>query len=220
MTQDLAQKLHDELKTLRKQLEETEIYKNIQAVERVLSLLGHTAEAVYDGKRTHDGRTAYGSKATQINRPESATTTALKAAAEEFLRGKTVATTTREILEALNSKGITVPGESPMNNLSAHLSRDSRFLSWGREGWTLAELVVADVDELKRMARDYVSGLAEDTKVELLDDVRRDPVEAPGEQERQLLQFARARLLRNLTDDEKRMLRRAVINFLDDLPLL
>lgn len=217
MTQDLAQKLQDELKALRKQLEETEIYKNIQAVERVLSLLGHAAETAHVGKRTHDGRTSYGGKVTQINRPESATTAALKAAAEEFLRGKTVATTTREILEALISRGITVPGESPMNNLSAHLSRDSRFLSWGREGWTLAELIVVDGDELKQMASDYVSRLAEDTKGELLEDVRRDPVEAPGEQERQLLQFARARLLRNLTDDEKRILRRAVMIILDDL---
>jgi hypothetical protein len=60
-------------------------------------------------------------------------------AAHEFLQGKTIPTRTSLILEHLESRGITISGEVPVNNLSAMLSNDDRFQANGRSGWTLVK---------------------------------------------------------------------------------
>ena len=57
--------------------------------------------------------------------------------AKLFLTNRSGPTPTREIYEHLVSLGISVPGEVPVNNLSAMLSNSSEFFSHGRSGWTL-----------------------------------------------------------------------------------
>ena len=52
---------------------------------------------------------------------------------------------TSDILEQLQEQGIAVPGERPLNNLSAMLSNSGLFAANGRRGWTLKQ-DVSNVD--------------------------------------------------------------------------
>jgi hypothetical protein len=58
-------------------------------------------------------------------------------AAENRLEGRTAPTPTAELYARLTEAGIEIPGEKPRNYLSALLSRNDRFKSHGRAGWTL-----------------------------------------------------------------------------------
>ena len=46
---------------------------------------------------------------------------------------------TRDLFNALTDKGVQIPGKDPQNNLSAHSSRSTEFVS-GRDGWWFREL--------------------------------------------------------------------------------
>ena len=52
---------------------------------------------------------------------------------------------TSDIFEELQGQGITIPGERPLNNLSAMLSNSGLFAANGRRGWTLKQ-DVSNVD--------------------------------------------------------------------------
>ena len=58
----------------------------------------------------------------------------------------------QEIYGRLVSMGMEIPGQSPINNVGAHLSIDARFKSLGGGTWQLVEpddesAVVGDYDE-------------------------------------------------------------------------
>jgi len=72
-------------------------------------------------------------------------------ATTDFLRGRTVATPTVEILEELTRRGIEVGGTVPRNSLSSLLSRADEFESQGRAGWTLKS---AEADRAHETADD------------------------------------------------------------------
>ena len=67
--------------------------------------------------------------------------------AEELLKGRTEPVTTAAIYDKI-SPDIEIPGQNPKNNLSAMLSNSSRFVSHGREGWTLASETSEAPDDL------------------------------------------------------------------------
>lgn len=118
--------------------------------------------------------------------------------------------TTREILEYLDSLAIPVGGENPLNNLSAMLSNSNQFKSHGRSGWTLVddepspepidESIYSDVAEI------VLSDIESDTLREMFD---AESKAIPREHDGKLLALARDKAGRQLTSDERNLLRDA-----------
>jgi hypothetical protein len=131
--------------------------------------------------------------------------------AKTFLSGKTVPTPTRDILTHIQSEGHSVPGEVPVNNLSAMLSNADDFKSHGRSGWTLAEV------ELREVANDYSTDLDVDAILATIiawDSNKR----IPSEIDSVLLVRARDKLDRDLREDERANLRFDFVEALRQIP--
>lgn len=131
-------------------------------------------------------------------------------AAYRYLEGRTEPTPTRELFDALVSQEVEIPGENPAGNLSAHLSRDPRFTSFGRHGWQLAKDVSTREELIESIAKDTAlqldSGLAEQVRNVL----QLNPGGSlPPEADALLLAAGRDRLGRHFTEDEKRFARRS-----------
>lgn len=200
MNETVTRQLESELAALRAQLEEMDIVKDIQALERIIRRL-----------KGEVGRSNLGSppdKSPISGRQEAATSVAMKDAAERFLRDKVGPFQTKDVLDALTSQGIRVPGESPQNNLSAHLSRDSRFLSLGRDGWVLATAVTPNEEKAKGLGETY-AGVLDSEKVKEISNILDSSEEIPADVDRALLSHARSELGRNLLEPEKRVLRQS-----------
>jgi hypothetical protein len=198
MSDTIARQLEAELASLRSQLEELDIVKDIQALERIIRRMKGEAS------RAHSGTSV--DKSAVTGRQEAATSVVMKDAAERFLRDKVGPLQTKDVLDALTSQGIHVPGESPQNNLSAHLSRDSRFLSLGRDGWVLAVTVTPNEQRSKEAGEAYAASL-EPEKIDELSAILDASNDVPTEVDRALLSHARSELGRNLLESEKRLLR-------------
>ena len=119
---------------------------------------------------------------------------------KRFLGGKIAPTTTRNASPILKSEGITYPGESPLNNLSAALSNASEFVSHGRAGWTLAEI------ELKRLINDITDEMDPRVGLELANSWAASH-NIPQEIDGKLLAAAREQLQRDLGERERASLR-------------
>lgn len=200
MSSQLIKTLESQLASLKSELEATELYQNIKALERVISINreeGSTEASADSGEHSNRG-----------GRGSSAVLTEMKDAALEFLEGLVNPVSTREILDQLNAHGINVPGENPANNLSAHMSRDSRFISWGRQGWTAADIVVADIPAMQDVAIE----LAANIPTHELDQIyaKLDAQGSiPNDIDSELLRRARDKLGRHLIDSERQALRKA-----------
>ena len=55
----------------------------------------------------------------------------------------------RTIYDRLVERGVKVGGQDPVNNVGAHLSRDSRFRNVGRGEWDLDERYIERVNEIE-----------------------------------------------------------------------
>ena len=131
--------------------------------------------------------------------------------AKTLLNGKTVPTTTRDILTYIQSEGHSVPGEVPVNNLSAMLSNSNDFVSHGRSGWTLAEV------ELREIANDYSADLDHNTVLATLVNWKLHN-RIPPEIDSVLLVRARDKLDRDLHEDERSNLRSDFVEALRHIP--
>jgi hypothetical protein len=72
-------------------------------------------------------------------RPKSEAREKILAAAAEIIRGRTIPTSTADILAEIKAHDLAVHGKEPRNTLSAMLSNADQFKSHGRSGWTLVE---------------------------------------------------------------------------------
>ena len=70
--------------------------------------------------------------------PRSNAAGSIAGAAREVLAGATAPMPTRDVLAALQLRGVTVGGAAPHSSLSALLSKSPHFTAHGRSGWTLA----------------------------------------------------------------------------------
>jgi hypothetical protein len=198
MNESVTRQLEAQLSELRAQLEELDLLKDIQALERIIRRMKT------EGMRSSASISA--DKSVGLGRQEAASSVTMKDAAERFLRGKTAPLQTKDVLDALNSEGIHVPGDNPQNNLSAHMSRDPRFLSLGRDGWVLAASVSPNEQRAGLAGEAYAAILEADSvkavvsSLELSNDI-------PADQDRALLSYARSDFGRNLLEAEKRALR-------------
>jgi hypothetical protein len=214
MNDAVTTQLLNELSLLRKKLEETDIFKDIQALERVIRLRGGNIPP-----ETQVSKSVTKVVPSAVPLQEISTTAAMKDAVRDFLSDKNSPVSTKEIYDSISQMGVYVPGENPTNNLSAHLSRDPRFLSWGREGWTLASLISPLGTEIDEIARDFVGSMGADTKEELRASLQ-ESSDIPQEIDREMLRYARNFVGRHLTETEKRDLRAKILaamnpNFLD-----
>lgn len=198
MNDTITRQLEAELATLRAQLEELDIVKDIQALERIIRRMKG------EGGRSPSSSTP--DKPSSQGRQEASTSVVMKDAAERFLSDQSNPVQTKEIWDALAAQGIHVPGDNPQNNLSAHMSRDPRFVSLGREGWVLAARVPSDDSRAKAAGDSFAKSLPT-TKIDEINKLLEEVDDIPAEMDRALLGFARSELGRNLMESEKRALR-------------
>lgn len=118
----------------------------------------------------------------------------------------------RDLMDEIISKGLRVGGSNPTANLSTQLSRDDRFASLGREGWTLEKNIKADEPTLDQMLDDLADHLLTDTEMAsaLSEHIEKKRLGIPGEVDGWLLRQSNQYFTRRLTDDEKIYLREQV----------
>lgn len=206
MTDKVTQALLDEISLLRAKLEETDIYKEIQILERIVARRQHKNNSTEGGGEVV---TTYVTRVSPKARPTPISQ--VKSRVEMLLEGASAPMPTKEIYAKLVADGFVVPGDSPQNNLSAHLSRDDTFVSWGRSGWTLASSVVPDIDGVADIATKYVDELDADVKRSLSETIQGDAPGVPRDLDAALLETTRGYLGRSLVEIEKRAMRDAVV---------
>lgn len=199
MTDSVTKALIEEVSRLREELKKTEIYQEIQALEKIVARRQQSA----NGSEVSDEHAT-----TKLSpRPHTTPIAKVKSCVAAILEGVESPVPTRDLFASLESEGIHIAGDSPQNNLSAHLSRDKTFMSWGRSGWTLASSVTPEFDAMKMIATDYVEKLDTDTLDMLRAAIQDHAHDVPADTDRDLLKAARDFLGRNLLEDEKRVLR-------------
>lgn len=204
MPDKVTKALLEEIAQLRVELEATDLFKEIQALERIVARReAQNGEAAV----TPDVTTSVtrGPFRLAIAAPISV----IKSRVEKLLEGVKAPVPIKEIYARLEAEGIVVPGDSPQNNLSAHLSRDENFTSWGRSGWTLASSIVPDVEKIADLASKYAADLPSELRQVAEVAIKRDDLTIPAEVDKELLQVARESLGRNLVAPEKHSLRNA-----------
>jgi DNA-directed RNA polymerase delta subunit len=203
MSDTITRQLEVELAALRAQLEELDIVKDIQALERIIRRMKGEAGRSQTASTTE--------RPTASGRQVAATSVVMKDAAERFLRENPGPLQTKDVLDALSAQGIHVPGDSPQNNLSAHLSRDGRFLSLGRDGWVLASTVALD-EQTSKEAGEAFAATVDSEKINEISNLLDASEDIPSEVDKALLSHARSELGRNLLEAEKRVLRSSFKN--------
>jgi hypothetical protein len=127
--------------------------------------------------------------------------------AKAFIDGQVFPTPTREILEHLVAAGLTIPGNEPLNNLSAMLSNSADFVSHGRSGWTVrTKLEEAPEATLRTVAELVLSDLGDDSRREAYRDIY-EGGGIPSDIDARLLAMTKADIQRDLSENEKRDLR-------------
>ena len=119
--------LDAEIAALEGQLAKNAIYRKLQHLKNTKAMY----EAAPGARKGKGKRKAAG------KRPHAAGS--VTGAAREVLAGVTEPMPTRDVLAALQARGITVGGAAPHSTLSALLSKSPHFTAHGRSGWTLAE---------------------------------------------------------------------------------
>lgn len=132
MSADIIKALDTEIRALETALEADPKYKRLRALREARSL--------YDEEEGIVSMIAKGSwrKATTISKRRSEATQAIIEAVTEILAdaGPRLVRTT-ELVDRLEAQGIHIPGQAPVNNLSAILSYSKQFRANGRLGWRL-----------------------------------------------------------------------------------
>ena len=132
--------LNAEIAALEAALEGSPIYMKLREAQRLRNLYVHEAPSVHVGEAHVVATSAVRAK------PRLFSGKSLDAleAAKAFLAGKDRPTPTVEVMEHLQSVGITFGGLAPQNTVSSILSKSPDFKSNGRAGWTLTEKSLAD----------------------------------------------------------------------------
>lgn len=152
MVDRVTKALMEELAILKEKLEATDIYKEIQVIERMIARRqsqDEDAEAVNNAVTTH--------ARLRPLKPLASPVSVVKSRVAAILEGADAPIPTKEIFARLAEEGIIVPGDSPQSNLSAHLSRDETFTSWGRSGWTLASAIEPEEELVCSVVDRYIS---------------------------------------------------------------
>jgi hypothetical protein len=197
MTDKVTKALLEELSLLRAKLQQTDIYKEIQILERMIARRHSQGDSVSsdDGSITMvESSTAPRLRPTPISQ--------VKARVIEMLAGSKLPISTKDIFTKLEAASIVVPGDSPQNNLSAHLSRDDTFVSWGRSGWTLATEVSPETEAVEKEVAHYVASLPTHELHKLKKQLDQGG-EEQAELKKVLFQSARQTLRRNLIAQEE-----------------
>jgi hypothetical protein len=197
MTDKVTKALLEELALLRAKLEQTEIYKEIQILERMIA----RRQVQHDSATSEDQAFATLSTGGAM-RPRPAPISQIKARVEAMLKGVKFPVSTKEIYTSLEAEGIIVPGEKPQNNLSAHLSRDTTFISWGRSGWTLAHEITPQTELIESIVNQYVGSLST-SDLNMLMARLKGTDEERTEARKQMFQAALEKLGRNLVTAEE-----------------
>lgn len=202
------ERMRNDLRAMREELHALPLYHDVLALERVIRLYERTASN--PGSHQND-------VATRIEvRRGSDYANSLRDKALEIISGRSDPTPTRVLLQEIEAHGLSVPGDNPANNLSAHLSRDERFLSMGRAGWVEAPTEVGPefLKELSQQAWEELSQQQQEEAVLSISD--KDKAGLPQEVDRILMRVARERLRRHLTDNEKHGLRNQLHFLIED----
>lgn len=211
MSDKVTKALLEELALLRVKLEQTDIYKEIQILERMIARR-QTQDELPKGNDPTAVSVAYNSATRQRTTPISQ----VKLRVSEMLVGAKLPISTKEIFSRLEAGGIIVPGDSPQNNLSAHLSRDSTFISWGRSGWTLAAEVDPELGYVKSSVIGYLASITEEERQMLYDACTENDGAIPDEVTRKIATQIKNHLGRNLVSQEEAAVEKNLRDLLSD----
>lgn len=138
----IAELLTQEVQDLERQLANSPVYRKLVKARALLDEYGIATET----KATVVG------KSLDIRR-SIPTNEILDVAETVVRRGNGSPVRTSQIYDALREQAVNIPGKEPRNTLSARLSNSNRFISHGRQGWTMAN-DSADADAEKAEAVD------------------------------------------------------------------
>jgi hypothetical protein len=115
----------------------------------------------------------------------------------------------RMLLDDLIARGFRVPGNNPINNLSAQLSKDTRFISIPGSGWTLQSLLKFDEESIKNVATNFFDQLSDESSNTLVAQVQSATGGGiiPKEIDQDMLRFSGNAFGRRLTNEEKAAMR-------------
>jgi hypothetical protein len=121
-----------EVRRLRAELEKTPAYKRLKAAEELIATYRGNPEIDPPQKasiaeKANSEKAAAAQLDEMIGKPRQTKTAQVEAAAVEYLAHKGRRATSGEILPAVVSKGIDVPGKVPSKTLSSYLSNSKRF---------------------------------------------------------------------------------------------
>ncbi|WP_131675416.1 hypothetical protein [Paracoccus marinus] len=210
MTDPAVQRLEIELAEIEKKLSDLDLYQDYKALKRIIRRLRSRDDDERPlGSRDDDERLLGRDEAMPMTSTAGNPAT-MKNAVVEVLKGRASPMATKDIYDWISDHGVEVPGENPTNNLSAHMSRDPRFLSWGRAGWTLTSAIDPDLTEVQGIAADFLASLDDEARQPLLHSIS-EGRGLTSELDGELLRFARQRMGRHLVNEEKRSLREKIV---------
>lgn len=192
--------LREERRRLTLALEATPEFKRLTAINEAINRVLHAYGADADEIPVEVG-------GGQVRRersisPEPSGTT--RDAAYEVLRLKDShgPLPTRDLLRRLQQRGHEVSGTNPANNLSAQLSRDSRFVSFGKSGWDLRQSITFDPAKLLEIVDSCWKELDGFDRESLRRYIDNAHTGLPPDIDAKLLTRARSQFERNLTNEE------------------
>jgi hypothetical protein len=123
-----------ERQRLEAQLADSPVYRRLEAVKRLIEL--YEADAA-EARPVMATTQATSTAVARLQRPHGARTSAITAAAEQYLRQKGNRATSGEILRVLNAQGIDVGGKKPSATLASYLSNSKDFDNVAGQGYGL-----------------------------------------------------------------------------------
>jgi hypothetical protein len=212
MATDFSSALRAEIAELEAALEADLRFRRLTELRRILDLYPtepheHVASGWARAELVNKFAFALSPRQTATGRKMSPERAKALEVAKLFLANRSGPTPTRDIYDHLLSLGLSIPGEVPVNNLSAMLSNSDEFFSHGRSGWSIRG---PDTPISMAVMRDTVevvlADMGTDEIREAYTSVKRHQG-VPADVDGRLLATARSAIRRDLTDPEKRDLR-------------
>ena len=188
MSDEFVQALETEIAKLRAALERDIRFLRLRELERVRDLYvspkeGETPSLAADGTKSERLRTKPPVRQASPERTKAIETARL------YVTNRAGPVPTADIYEHLTGLGIAIPGQNPVNNLSAIISNSGIFKANGRAGWTLRkpddaeapeeEEEEEDQDDLEQRALENAERSAEILKEDLDDEDEVSPPSSP-----------------------------------------
>lgn len=221
MSQNFIAALETEIASLESALSQDERFIRLRELRRVLSLYrgdgdsasrkenGGPSSVLFAGHgfagRTYAAENLAARRGGRQASPEREK--ALRAAAT-LISNSNGPVPTRDILEHLESIGITISGENPLNNLSALLSNSNKFVAQGRSGWVLKDEFASPSDSspFTEICDIILADLETEQLRKIYEEISGHRG-IPGDIDAMLLSQARRISGRDLDSEEKRSLR-------------